>query len=113
MKEVSNTILVWVFLGGWIVTGLLLRNFLKDHEANVRKMTVEFANLDNWTKEHEKGHVNMMEILRMHNENREMVQRILDNMASDRISLEASFRHLTERVDRLAERTYGGGSNGK
>lgn len=96
-NSTSHTYTLWGNIGGWLVAFFLTKKALTDRDKRLNDMDV-------WKQEHEKNHPNVNELLRMHEENRELMQHIMDLLQKNNLTRETDFRHLNERIDRMMEK---------
>lgn len=97
MDNSTSTYTLWGNIGGWLLAVFLTKQALKDRDKRLNDM-------EDWTRNHEANHPNLYESLRMHEETREMMQHIVDQLQKNNLSREGDFKHLNERIDRLMEK---------
>ena len=93
----TETYTLWGNIGGWLLAFFLTKKALSDRDKRLE-------DLDRWVIHHEENHPSINEFLRMHVENREMMQHILDMIQKNNVAREGDFKHLNDRIDKVMER---------
>ena len=100
MDNPNNNYSLWGNATGWIVAFFLTKKALADRDKRL-------DNNDEWKKKHEENHPNLNEFLRMHTENRETMKMIMEMIDRNHDDHKADFKHLSDRMDRVAENNNG------
>ncbi len=94
MDQGTSTYTLWANVGGWLLAFFLGKKALGDRDKRLDDM-------EGWQKEHLHDHPNMKELLRMHQENREVNQQILTALQKHQEVHREDFLLINHRLDNL------------